>query len=163
MRERYEETMMDFTYEYIIMDFEGTRYASRWDASTWVLLMLMILVCIWPILLDGYWVGPIIVAVGMVASFIGLFLGTYYRIDGDKLVIYQFFTPTALPIDKISEIHRTKTILSAPATSLTHRIAIKFSDRKVLKSSAPLVISPVRQDEFIAQLRSINPAIKVEK
>ena len=145
------------------MDFEGTRYASRWDASTWVLLMLIILVCIWPILLDGDWVGPVIVAVGMVASFIGLFLGTYYRIDGDKLVIYQFFRPTALPIDKISEIRPTKTILAAPATSLTHRIAIKFSDRKVLKGSAPLVISPVCEDKFVAQLTAINPNIKVEE
>lgn len=144
------------------MEFEGTRYASRWDASTWLLLLFMVLVCIWPILLDGEWVAPVIIAVGMIVMFIGLFVGTYYRIDGDKLVIYQFFKPTALPIDKISEIRPTKTILAAPATSLTHRIAIKFSDRKVLKSSAPLVISPVRQDEFIAQLTAINPNISVE-
>lgn len=143
------------------MEFEGTRYASRWDASTWLLLLFMVLVCIWPILLDGEWVGPVIVAAGMVVLFIGLFVGTYYRIDGDKLVIYQFFQPTALPIDKISEIRPTKTILAAPATSLTHRIAIKFSDRKVLKSSAPLVISPVRVREFIGQLQSINPNISV--
>ena len=143
------------------MDFKGTRYASRWDASTWVLLLLMVLVCIWPILLDGDWVGPVITAVGLVASFVGLFLGTYYRIDGDRLVVYQFFTPTALPIDRISEIRPTKTILAAPATSLTHRIAIKFSDRRVLKSSAPLVISPVRTEEFIAQLTAINPNIKI--
>ena len=145
------------------MDFKGTRYALRWDASTWVLLLLMVLVCIWPILLDSDWVGPVIVAVGMVTSFIGLFLGTYYRIDGDKLVIYQFFRPTALPIDKISEISPTKTILAAPATSLTHRIAIRFLDRKVLKSSAPLVISPVHEDKFVAQLTAINPNIKVEE
>ena len=145
------------------MDFKGTRYASRWDASTWLLLLVMVLVCIWPILLDGYWVAPVIVAAGMLMMFIGLFLGTYYRIDGDKLVIYQFFKPTALPIDKISEISPTKTILAAPATSLTHRIAIRFSDRKVLKSSAPLVISPVHEDKFIAQLTAINPNIKVEE
>lgn len=144
------------------MEFEGTRYASRWDASTWLLVLFMVLVCVWPILLDGEWVGPVIIAAGMVALFIGLFLGTYYSIDGDKLVIYQFFKPTALPIDKISEIRPTKTILAGPATSLTHRIAIKFSDRKVLKSSAPLVISPVREDEFIAQLTALNPNIKLE-
>lgn len=145
------------------MESEGTKYASRWDASTWLLLLFVVLVCIWPVLLDGDWVGPVIVAAGMLALFIGLFYGTYYRIDGNKLVVYQFFSPTELPIDKISEIKPTKTILAAPATSLTHRIAIKFSDRKVLKSSAPLVISPVRQDEFIARLTSINPEIRVEK
>lgn len=144
------------------MEFEGTKYESRWDASTWMLLLLVFLVCMWPILL-GEWVGPTITTVGLLILFIVLFRGTYYRISGDKLVIYQFFSPTALPIDKIAEIKPTKTILSAPATSLTHRIAIKFSDRKVLKSSAPLIISPVRLDEFITQLTAINPAIKVEK
>lgn len=144
------------------MVFEGTKYASRWDASTWILLLLIFLVCMWPVLL-GEWVGPVITTVGLLVLFIVLFRGTYYRISGDKLVIYQFFSPTALPIDKIAEIKPTKTILAAPATSLTHRIAIKFSDRKVLKSSAPLIISPVRLDEFIAQLTAINPAIKVEK
>ncbi|MDE6553237.1 MAG: PH domain-containing protein [Muribaculaceae bacterium] len=144
------------------MKFEGTKYASRWDASTWLLLLFSVLMCILPILLDEGWVGPVISTVGLVGLFVGLFLGTYYRIDGDKLVIYQFFSLTILPIDKISEIRPTKTILAAPATSLTHRIAIKFSDRKVLKSSAPLVISPVREEEFIAQLTALNPNIIVE-
>ncbi len=144
------------------MEFEGTRYNSRWDASTWILLLLIVAVCIWPIFL-GEWVAPIIVAVGLLVMFFALFRGTYYKIYGDKLVIYQFFKPTALPIDKITEIRPTKTILAAPATSLTHRIAIKFSDRNVLKSSAPLVISPVRLNEFISQIIAINPAIKIEK
>lgn len=144
------------------MEFEGTRYNSRLDASTGILVLLMVAVCLWPILL-GEWIGSVIVAVGLLALFFALFCGTYYKISGDSLVIYQFFKPTALPIDKISEIRPTKTILAAPATSLTHRIAIKFSDRKVLKSSTPLVISPVRMDEFIKQLTDINPDIKVEK
>lgn len=152
---------MDINYNKDMnMEFEGTRYASRWDTSTWMLLLLMAVCCLWPVLL-GEWVAPVIVFVGLLVLFVGLFLGTYYRIDGDKLVIYQFFSPTALPIDKISEIRPTKTILAAPATSLTHRIAIKFSERSVLKSSEPLIISPVREDKFIAQLQAINPNIKV--
>ena len=53
-------------------------------------------------------------------------------------------------------------MLSAPATSFTHRLAIKFSDRKILKSSMPVIISPDRQKEFMDQLLSINPNIKVE-
>ena len=142
------------------MKFEGTKYASRWDASTWMILLASGVCCLWPVLL-GEWIAPVIVFAGFLVLFVALFLGTYYRIDGDKLIIYQFFSPTALPIGKISEIKPTKTILAAPATSLTHRIAIKFTDRSVLKSSAPLIISPVRENEFIAQLKSINPDIKV--
>ena len=88
------------------------------------------------------------------------FLSIYYRIDGDRLVVYSFFIPTAYPVDKIKEIKPTMSVLSSPATSLTHRLAITFTDRKILKSYIPLVISPVRQDEFIRQLLTVNPEIK---
>lgn len=90
------------------------------------------------------------------------FIGIYYRIDGNKLVVYSFFVPTAYPIDKIKEIKPTKSVLSSPATSLTHRLAITFTDRKVLKSFIPLIISPVRQEEFIRQLLAINPEIRYQ-
>lgn len=96
----------------------------------------------------------------MLAFVLVTFLSIYYKIDGDKLVVYTFFVPTAYPIDKIKEIKPTESILSAPATSLTHRLAITFTDRKILKSYTPLIISPVRQDEFIRQLLSINPEIR---
>lgn len=139
--------------------YNGTRYNSRWDASSWGILAFSMLVCIGPLFFELN-IAPIIIGIGLLALFYVLFLGTYYVIDGDKLVIYQFFRSTAFSIDKIKSIKPTKSILSAPATSLTHRIAITFTDRKVLKSSIPLIISPVRQDEFIAQLRSINPDIE---
>ena len=67
---------------------------------------------------------------------------------------------TSLDDDKIKEIKPTKSVLSSPATSLSHRLAITFTDRKILKSYIPLIISPVRQDEFIRQLLSVNPEIK---
>jgi hypothetical protein len=96
----------------------------------------------------------------MLAFVLVTLLSIYYRIDGDKLVVYSFFIPASYPIDKIKEIKPTKSVLSSPATSLTHRLAITFTDRKILKSSMPLIISPARQDEFIRQLLSINPGIK---
>lgn len=96
----------------------------------------------------------------MLAFVLLTFQGIYYRIDGDKLIVYSFFIPTAYPIDKIKEIKPTKSVLSAPATSLSHRLAITFTDRQILKSSIPLIISPVRQEEFIQHLLSINPEIR---
>ena len=96
----------------------------------------------------------------MLAFVLVTFLSIYYRIDGDKLVVYTFFIPTAYPIDKIKEIKPTKSVLSSPATSLSHRLAITFTDRKILKSSIPLIISPVRQDEFIRQLLSPKSSIE---
>lgn len=139
-------------------NFGGTRYNSIWDGSTWFILGLVAVCCIVPYLLDGG-IWPTIICLVMLAFVLVTFFSIYYRIDGDKLVVYSFFIPTAYPIDKIKEIKPTKSVLSSPATSLTHHLAITFTDRKVLKSSIPLIISPVHQDEFIRQLLSVNPEI----
>lgn len=144
------------------MKRSGTRYNSRWDASTFLMLALVIAVCIWPVFIavDVWFIVLTFFFIGLILL---IMLGIYYRIDGDKLIVYQFFRPTVFPIAKISEIKPTKSVLSSPATSLTHRIAIKFSDRRILKSTIPLIISPVRQHEFIAQLLLVNPDINVLK
>ena len=140
-------------------NFGGTRYSSMWDGSTWLILGLVAACCVVPCFLDdGIW--STIICLVMLAFVLVTFLSIYYRIDGDKLVVYSFFIPTAYPIDKIKEIKPTKSVLSSPATSLVHRLAITFTDRKILKSSIPLIISPVRQEEFIRHLLSINPEIK---
>lgn len=139
--------------------FRGTRYNSLWDGSTWFILGLVAVCCVVPCFLDdGIW--PTIICLLMLAFVLVTYLSIYYRIDGDKLVVYSFFIPTAYPIDKIKEIKPTKSVLSAPVTSLTHRLAITFTDRKILKSSMPLIISPVRQEEFIRHLLFINPEIR---
>ena len=139
--------------------FGGTKYNSMWDGSTWFMLGLVAVCCLMPCCLDhSLWL--VILCLVMLAFVLLTFIGIYYRIDGDKLVVYSFFVPTAYPIDKIKEIKPTKSVLSAPATSLSHRLAITFTDRKILKSSIPLIISPVHQEEFIQQLLSVNPEIK---
>lgn len=139
--------------------FGGTRYNSRWDGSTGLMLGLVAVCCVVPCCLDhSFWLVTLRLA--MLAFVLLTFIGIYYRIDGDKLVVYSFFVPTAYPIEMIKEIKPTKSVLSSPATSLSHRLAITFTDRKILKSTTPLIISPVRQDEFIRQLLSINPEIK---
>ena len=139
--------------------YGGTRYNSRWDGSTWFILGLVAVCCVVPCFLDdGIW--PTIICLVMLAFVLVTFLSIYYRIDVDKLVVYTFFIPTAYPIDKIKEIKPTKSVLSSPATSSSHRLAITFTERNILKSSSSLIISPVRQEEFIRQLLSVNPEIK---
>lgn len=129
-----------------------------WDGSAWFILGLVAVCCIVPCFLeDGIW--PTIICLAMLSFVLVTFLSIYYRIDGDKLVVYTFFVPTAYPIDKIKEIKPTKSVLSSPATSLAHRLAITFSDRKILKSTTPLIVSPVHQEEFMRQLLSINPDV----
>jgi hypothetical protein len=139
--------------------YGGTRYNSQWNGSTWFILGLAAVCCVVPYFLDdGIW--PTIICIVMLAFVLVTFLSIYNRIDEDKLVVYSFFIPTAYPIEKIKEIKSIKSVLSSPATSLTHRLAITFTNRKILKSSIPLIISPARQEVFIRQLLSINPEIK---
>lgn len=141
--------------------FGGTRYNSIWDKSTWAIIFIVMLCCIIPCFLDDG-IGPTIVCLVMLVFVLITFLSVYYKIDGDKLIVYTFFIPTAYPIDKIKEIKPTKSVLSAPATSLTRRLSITFTDRKILKSSMPLIISPVRQDEFINELIRVNSQIQYQ-
>ena len=123
------------------------------------MLGLVAVCCLVPCFLDhSLWL--VILSLAMLTFALLTFIGIYYRIDGDKLVVYSFFVPTAYPIDKIKEIKPTKSVLSSPATSLSHRLAITFTDRNILKSSIPLIISPMRQEEIIRHLLSINPEIK---
>ena len=139
--------------------FGGTKYNSMWDGSTWLMLGFVVACCLVPCFIDhSIWL--ITLCLAMLAFVLLTFIGIYYRIDRDKLVVYSFFVPTAYPIDKVKEIKPTRSVLSSPATSLSHRLAITFTNRNILKSSIPLIISPMRQEEFIRHLLSINPEIK---
>ena len=84
---------------------------------------------------------------------------TKYAIRGNELGIRSLtFKWEWFPIDKIESIKPTRSILASSSLSFD-RIAIKFSDRKVLKSSMPLEISPKERKEFLNMLKSINPQI----
>lgn len=159
MKKPSYETIILLRYFY--MKYSGTRYNSRWDGSTFFILALVSICCIIPCFTDDG-IAPVIIALLVLAFTTVAFASIYYRIDGDQLIIYTFFIPTAYPIKKIKEIRPTKSVISAPASSLTHRIAISFIDRTVLKSSMPIIISPARQEEFLSQLKSINPDIVVD-
>lgn len=138
------------------------RFNSRWDASTWAIICLVMACCIAPCFLnDGY--GPVIISCVMLAFILITFRSIYYVIDGDSLIVHQLFTAKSYPIMKIKDVKPTDSVLSAPASSLKHRIAIRFIDKSVLKSTIPLIISPVRQTEFLAKLKEINPEINIDE
>lgn len=136
------------------------KFNPMMDGSTWSIVALIVVCCAWPLLLETSWV-EILILIGAAIICIIPFFSIWYEIDGVNLVVYQFFRPSRFPISKIKAVSPTKTLLSAPATSLKRRIAITFVDRSVLKSSMPLVISPANQRKFIEVLLSINPDITV--
>lgn len=134
-------------------------YRSKIDWWAW-LCLLVVPVLMWFTAFDMPWWYAVFICGGLTAlCLIGLF-GCWYEIDGKSLVVYMFFRPTLLPVDKIKSVKKTTGILSTAAMS-TKRVSISFTDRSVLKSFAPLEISPKDRDGFMAQLKSINPNIKI--
>lgn len=80
---------------------------------------------------------------------------TDYTIRGNVLHIRcGFLYRMTLPISKIKEITLRTTILSSPALS-AKRIGLRYGRRSTV------YISPQNQKDFIADLKSINPEIKV--
>lgn len=135
------------------------KYKSQWDATTWTVIAIVMTCCIIPCFTAERLLTPLIICVAVFTFLIVAFNSIYYKIDGNQLIVYSFFIPRRYPIDKIEKIAPSNSIISAPATSLSRRLAITFTDRKILKSYMPLLISPVNQDEFIKQLLDINPNI----
>ncbi len=99
---------------------------------------------------------------GFGAMFVITVFGVRYVIDGDELLVYQFCRPRRFPINKIKEIEPCKSFLWGPALS-SNKLAIKFTDRSVLRTSMPMYISPKDKNRFIGQLLDINPNIEINR
>lgn len=137
-----------------------TIYKSRIDV--WVLCILAFaLVVITVLCMIESWTLALIYGTIMVAIVTVCFFGCWYEIDGDQLVVYQFFRPHRFPISKIKEVSKTIGYLATAGMS-RRRVTITFTSPSVMKSFMPLEISPKNRDSFIAQLKNINPAI-IEK
>lgn len=138
---------------------EKTIYRSGIDWWVW-LVTVGFLVVIWLSAIGMSWWYVVFVSGNMTLLYVWLMFGCWYEIDGEELVIYQFFRPTRLPISKIKEVKKTSGYLATAGMSRL-RVTITFTDRSVLKSYAPIEISPKDRNGFIAQLKSINPDIEV--
>jgi len=86
-------------------------------------------------------------------------LWTTYTIDPDnrQLIISNMFglAKSRKDIMKMTRISKTRSIMSAPASSLK-RIRIDYMESRFFNE---IVISPYQQDDFIAELKKINNAI----
>ncbi len=134
-------------------------YKSKIDWWVWLVFLFMASVTAAVAIDSSWWValsfgGTMLICVFLIA-------GCWYEIDGDQLVVYQFFRPNRFPIDKIAEVKKTTGILATAGMSC-RRVSIKFTDRSVMKSSMPLEISPKDRDSFMAQLKEINRNIEVK-
>lgn len=133
-------------------------YKSGIDWWMWLVLIFVAGVTIAIAIDSTLWVA--LPTCGVMIFCILLMVGCWYEIDGNQLVVYQFFRPHRFPIDKISEVKKTTGILATAGMSV-RRVSIKFADRSVMKSSMPLEISPKDRDKFISHLKEINPNINI--
>lgn len=138
-------------------DFMKTKYRSKIDWWVWAIFVFW-LAMVSAVCIGSPWWLSVVFGLPMAILLLILILGCRYEIDGDDLVIYQFFMPHRIPISKIKEVKKTVGYLATAGMS-AQRVSIKLSDRRVLKSSMPIEISPKDRDAFIARLLSINPAI----
>lgn len=133
-------------------------YKSGIDWWMWLVLIFVAGVIIAIAIDSTLWVA--LPTCGVMIFCILLMVGCWYEIDGNQLVVYQFFRPHRFPIDKISEVKKTTGILATAGMSV-RRVSIKFADRSVMKSSMPLEISPKDRDKFISHLKETNPNINI--
>lgn len=101
--------------------------------------------------------GLILAFVGLILFILSFFMMISYEVNEDKLVIRTFiFGKQTIAIADITSVKKTYNPLSAPAMSI-NRLEIKYGTKYDYA-----LISPVRRQEFIAELLKINPDIKVE-
>ncbi|MDE5813948.1 MAG: PH domain-containing protein [Muribaculaceae bacterium] len=136
-------------------------YRSRVGWWVYAIIPFTILCCMAGPILTGsdYWLG-VALSVPFSVFILYAICSTKYAVRGNEFGVKGLSGWEWFPIEKIESIKHVNSILASSALS-THRIAIKFSDRKVLKSSSPIEISPKDEKEFIADLLRVNPDIKV--
>lgn len=91
---------------------------------------------------------------------VSVFLTIGYTISGAELIIWIFgFKSATIDISTIKSVKCSYNPISSPAASL-RRLEIKFYGRGKFEY---LLISPVREAEFLAKLKEINPNIMISK
>lgn len=137
-----------------------TVYRSRTDWWIWAILVLFLIILTFAKIGGIGWITFAIQLIGFCMFYFVLIFGVRYVIEGDDLIVYQFFRPKRYPIKKIKEIGHSKGFVNGPALS-ARRLAIKFTDRSVMRSSLPLEIAPVDSKRLICGLLAVNPDITV--
>lgn len=129
-------------------------FRSRVSVWMCVLVYALLAVAFWPIVYDFSWSLLLIFLLTVGAVSYGFF-GITYTIEGHVLWV-RMLGRQRYDIMQLQRVAATRTWLAAPAAS-TRRIELLFSNPRT-----PLIISPRRQDSFIACLRQVNPAIVVK-
>ncbi len=103
------------------------------------------------------WKPFLIVSLAFLILFLVACIRTKYEVTGSQLIVHHpFIFKEVIDIGKIKSIEHSHTLISAPAASLD-RLRISYNKYD------EVIISPKRSEEFIQQLKGINPQIAVKE
>ena len=107
---------------------------------------------------EGRVTPVLVVTFALVAALlIWMFRSTFYRIDGEELLVRSGLFRWRVPIGSIRAIAPTRDVMSGPALSLD-RLRIRYRGKREEKE---LLVSPLDKDGFVAALRERNPQIEL--
>ena len=131
-------------------------FRSRISVALMVFILAVMLPSFIPIISSGDIYNPAFYTlVGVIAFIVLLFCGMRYEIADGNLRISTWGTCSkSYPISQIVSVKRSYNLLSAPAASLK-RLKVKTED------GWPSLISPVREQEFLETLKTLNPYIQI--
>ena len=140
-------------------DATSPRFRSRIDAIVGVILAVPSAVLAWQLVAqarDGRdsRTVPLAIFVITTAVVLWLVLDTSYRITDTDLVIRGGPLRERVPLQSISRVRRSHTLIAAPALSL-RRLEIHFGTGRIA------VISPERETEFLALLHARVPGAEL--
>jgi len=132
-------------------------YRSRISVLLGGLILAVLIPAAIPMVKDS--ITPGLVTIGGVFVFIIFLLsGIRYIISDNKIYIKVWmFSCGSIEISNISSVKRSYNPLSSPAASLK-RLRIYLIGGSVFSY---ILISPVREQEFIQELKSLNPNIVI--
>jgi len=132
-------------------------FRSRQSVLIIAFILAIFIPCTIPIIKHMIIPGMIIMG-GTFLFMVFLFGGMRYIISGDKLLVKIWIIPSgSVKIADIISVERSYNPLSSPAASLKR---LRIGLRKSAKFPY-MLISPVREKEFIEELKKINPDIYV--
>jgi len=137
------------------MDNAAHIYRSKKGFIIYIPLVILLAVEIVYVSTGQYIPGLLCLAITGIIFF-PIFFNTYYAIaknNGTLKVKSGFIINTSIDIETIKKIKNTRTIMSSPALSLD-RIEIFYNKFDTV------IVSPENKTEFVAELKSINPAIE---
>lgn len=131
------------------------RFYSKIGLEVVIPIVLIIGVTTTLMVLQKAWPGVAVLLVTML-FIVHLITNTYYQIEHGALRIKSgFIINKHIAINSIRKIQKSNSIFSSPAASLD-RLEIFYNKYD------SVLISPKDKQEFLAQLRNINPAIEIQ-